>query len=358
MGTKTTVGLLTLLMVCSCSGKKETEKLQPVKVRTETVGTGTAGGGQSYTGTVEETNGVSLSFNTGGTLKQLLVDEGQVVGKGQLIGIVDAQNATNTVALSRSGVQQAEAAYRQAQDAYKRMKMMHDNGSLPDIKWTEAQSKAEQARSALEGARAQERIASKGLGDTRLYAPFSGYISKKQVEAGQTVSPGLPVVTLVKIDQVKVKISVPESEISRLANGTTVSIRVDALGGKTLTGRIIEKNVSADALSHTYDVKALVANPGHQLLPGMIAEVTTTAPAASAPLHGQGSILLPADIVQIDADNRTFVWTVAGGKARQTYITTAGNSGGNVVVASGLQAGDKVIVSGQQKVSGGMDVTE
>ncbi len=358
MKTRTIVGLLTLLAVCSCSGKKEAEQPQPVKVTTETVGTGSAGVGQSYTGTVEETNGVALSFNTGGTLKQLLVDEGQVVGKGQLIGVVDAQDATNTVALSRSGVQQAEAAYRQAQDAYKRMKMMHDNGSLPDIKWTEAQSKAEQARSALEGARAQERIASKGLGDTRLYAPFGGYISKKQVEAGQTVAPGMPVVTLVKIDQVKVKISVPESEISNLANGATVSVRVDALGGKTLTGRITEKNVSADALSHTYDVKALVANPGHQLLPGMIAEVTTTAPTAGGAPRSSGSILLPADIIQIDADNRTFVWTVVGGKARQTYVTTGGNVGGKVAVASGLHAGDKVIVTGQQKVSGGMAVTE
>ncbi len=355
MKSRTIIGLLALSSIlCSCSEKKVAGMLAPVKVKTATVGTGSFRGSQSYTGTVEESNSVALSFNLGGTLKELLVDEGQVVQKGQLIGVVDAQNASNTVELSRSGVAQAEAAYKQAQDAYERMKLMHDKGSLSEIKWVEAQSTLEQALSALEGARAQERIASKGLDDTRLYAPFGGYISRKEVETGQTVSPGLPVVTLVKIDPVKVKISVPESEISNLANGAAVRIEVDALGGKTFAGRIAEKNVSADALSHTYDVKVLVSNPGHQLLPGMIAEANIP----NATHQASHAILLPADIIQIDADNRTFVWTVSGGKARQTFITTGGNIGQKVMVESGLKAGDKVIVEGQQKVSSGMSVAE
>lgn len=355
MKSRTIIGLLALSsFLGSCTEKKEAQTFVPVKVKTATIGTGSFHGGQSYTGTVEESNSVALSFNLGGTLKELLVDEGQVVKKGQLVGVVDAQDASNTVEISRSSVAQAEAAYRQTQDAYERMKMMHDKGSLSEIKWVEAQSSLEQARSALEGARAQERIASKGLGDTRLYAPFSGYISRKEVEVGQTVAPGLAVVTLVRIDPVKVKISVPESEISSLVNGTSVSIRVDALGGKTFSGRIAEKNVSADALSHTYDVKALVNNPEHQLLPGMIAEVTTP----SASLHASHALLLPASIIQIDAENRTFVWTVVDGKARQTYITTGSNIGEKVVVESGLKSGDKIIVDGQQKVSQGMAVVE
>lgn len=358
MKTKILFGLLAAMVFCGCSKKAVPGKLQPVKVKTETVGLNGAANGQGYTGTVEEMNGVSLSFSVGGTLKQLLVDEGQIVSKGQLIGVTDGQNASNTVELSRAAVKTAQAAYDQAVDAYNRMKMIHDRGSLPDIKWVETQSKVEQARSALEGARAQERIASKGLGDTRLYAPFSGYISRKDMEIGQTVIPGQPVVNLVRIDQVKVKISVPESEISSLANGSLVNIRVDALGGRMYTGRIIEKNVSGNALSHTYEVKAVVSNGDHKLLPGMIAEVVTHSRNVAASAQPSEAILLPAGIIQLNDDNRTFVWTVVGGKAKKTFVTTGDNIGDRVAIIYGLQPGDKVITRGQQKVSSGMAVTE
>lgn len=353
MKTKTFLLLLTAMIVCGCANKQDIDASAPVKVKTEVVGASNAGGGISYTGTVEELNCVALSFNVGGTLKQLLVDEGQMVSRGQLIAVVDAQDAGNALQMSESAVRTAQSAYDQAQDAYNRMKMIHDNGSLPDIKWVETQSRLKQAKSALEGAQAQARIARKGVGDTRLYAPFSGYISHKDVEIGQTVVLGQAVVNLVKIDEVKVKISMPETEISAMKDGSVVKISVDALGGRTFTGRIVEKNVSADPLSRTYDVKALVNNPDHQLLPGMIAEV-----CVNGITHNASPILLPANIVQLNSDNRTFVWTVKGHKAQKTFITLMGNMGDKVVVSSGLQSGDKVVVEGQQKISSGMSVKE
>lgn len=361
MKTRTLLLLITVIAISSC-GKKKEDVEQPVKVKTETVGTSSSTGGESYTGTIEEMNGVALSFSVGGTLKQLLVDEGQMVVKGQLIAVTDGQDARNSLEMSKANVQSAKSTYDQALDAYKRMKMIHDKGSLADIKWVEAQSNLEKAKSALEGAQAQARIAGKTVGDTRLYAPFSGYISHKNVEIGQTISPGLPVVNLVRIDNVKVKISVPETEISAIPNGSTVSIRVEALGNRLYSGRITEKNVSGNALSHTYDVKAIVANGDHKLLPGMIAEVqvsgqsgkgNTPATGNSVPA-GTPVIALPAGIIQLNSDNSTFVWTVVGGKAKKTPVTTGENIGDKVAITGGLQPGDRVIIEGQQKVSTGM----
>lgn len=360
MKSKTLIGLLAVLVVCGC-GKKKEDVEQPVKVKTETVGNIDATGFESYTGTIEEMNGVALSFTVGGTLKQLLVDEGQMVSKGQLIAVTDGQDQRNGLEITQANVESARSAYSQALDAYKRMKMIHDKGSLSDIKWVEAQSNLERAKSALEAAQAQLRIAGKSVGDTRLYAPFSGYISKKNVEIGQTIAPGLAVVNLVRIDNVKVKISVPESEISTIPIGSTVRVRVDALDNRVFSGRITEKNVSGNALSHTYDVKAVIANGDHKLLPGMIAEVTAPIKAPSTPnssLTTPNPITLPAGIIQLDADNRTFVWTVVNGKAQKTYVATGENIGDKVAVISGLQPGAKVIIDGQQKVSTGMKVAE
>lgn len=90
----------------------------------------------------------------------------------------------------------------------------------------------------------------------------------------------------------------------------------------------------------------------HRLLPGMVCDVSVVSPGRAA------SASLPANIVQIDTDNRPFVWTLSGGKAKKTMIKVGGYAGDRILVSSGLRAGDKVIVEGQQKVSNGMKVSE
>ena len=330
--------LLSVLLVTGCSEKKIQEKTSLVKVRTITLTPSLVGGMQTYSGTAEEMNGSIISFNGGGTIERLYVSEGQMVRKGQLIATVNAESVKNSY-------NAALASRRQAEDAYGRMKQLHDKGSLPEIKWVEVQSKLQQAVSA-------EQIALKGLHDCKLYAPVSGYVSKKMADAGQNVAPGGPVVKLVEINKVKVKVPVPEEEISAFRTAGTVSINVPALGGRTFTGRIIEKGVSADPLSRTYDVSALVDNAGHQILPGMICELY-------ADMGGEKQDLtLPADIIQLSFDNKAFVWTNVNGKAHKVNVEVGGNAGENVLIRGGLSLGDKVIVEGQQKVSEGMAVKE
>lgn len=334
--------LLTALVVCSsCSEKKRNSAASAVKVRTMTVQPQTLLGESHYSGTIEEISGTSLSFAGIGTVKSIHVSEGQFVSKGQLVGVLDATSA-------QSAYEGALAAKEQALDAEQRMKMLHDAGSLPEVKWIEVQTQVRQALAA-------EQIARKGLTDTKLYAPFSGYIAEKAVEAGTNVVAGMPVVKLVKIDQVKVKINVPEEEIAHISKGQPLKVSVAALGNRAYEAQVTEKGVSADALSRSYEVKAVVNNPRHELLPGMIAEVEV---ASGTSEGGNVGYMLPAEIVQIDADNRLFVWTVVDGKAQKTYITTGENIGDRIAIASGLKQGDKVICEGQQKVSNGTKVEE
>ncbi len=341
---KKTMALLVAggLTLCGCSGEKKETTEKVVKVKTMTVETGRHSDGQSYSGTIEEQSGSVLNFSSVGTLQSIHVSEGQMVHKGQLIATIDEASV-------RSAYEGALAAKEQALDAEQRMKQLHDAGSLPEIKWIEVQTQVRQALSA-------EKIARKALTDTKLYAPFSGYVAQKQAEAGQSVAPGVPIVKLVRIDQVKVKISVPEDEIAPIRKSDRMQVRIAALGGRSFEAKVTEKGVAADALSRTYEVKGLISNPHHELLPGMIAEVMMGDTAQPAAI-GQ-TIALPANIIQIDADNKTFVWTVAGGKAQQTYITTGDNIGDGVQITNGLKAGMKVICEGQQKVSNGMKVKE
>lgn len=266
---------------------------------------------------------------------------GRWFARGQLIATIDETSL-------QSAHEAALAAKEQALDAEERMRLLHDAGSLQEIKWIEVQTQVRQALSA-------EKIAKKALTDTRLYAPFSGYIAEKQAEAGQSVAPGVPVVKLVRIDQVKVSISVPEEEIPQIRTGQLLQVKVSALGGKTFEARVSERGVTADALSRSYEVKAVIQNPQHELLPGMIAEVSLENMTESLPT--EQAIELPAEIIQIDADNRPFVWKVVDGKAQRTYVKFGQNIGDNVQIVDGLKAGDKVIYEGQQKVSNGMAVS-
>ena len=160
----------------------------------------------------------------------------------------------------------------------------------------------------------------------------------------------MSVAKLVNISQVKVKISVPENDVQRIAKGSSMKIVVPALGNRGFSGRVTERGVSADPRSRTYEVKATIQNSDGQLLPGMICQAFTNY------MQGSMGVFIPANLIQLDGDNKTFVWVVNGGKAAKREITIIGETAQGAQVSGGLSAGDQLIVSGQQKVSNGMSV--
>lgn len=327
------------LFVCgSCAEKKEKKEVSPVAVKVETICESSINGSQKYSGTIEEISGTALSFSSGGTIKTIYVDEGQMVTKGQMVAVIDETSLRNALEV-------AAAARSQAEDSYKRMKLLHDNGSLPEIQWIQTTTQLRQAQ-------AQERISRKNLKDSRIIAPFSGYISEKKAEVGQNVNTGEEVVKLVKIDQVKVKISVPENEIAKIHKGQTFSVTVSAAGNSTYMGKVTEKGVSADQMSRSYDVKALIQNTGNKLLPGMICDVYTDFK------QGGTAIFIPTDVVQIGTDNSNFVWLVVNGKAHKQTVIPSGETDQGVRIIEGLTAGDKLVTEGQNKICEGMKITE
>ena len=206
--------LAAVLLVCSCSEKKESRAKAPIRVKMQVVSPSMADNSVTYVGIVEEREGTAVSFTGMGVVKRLLVNEGQAVARGQLIAEMDDTQARNLLA-------GAEATMKQANDAHQRYGMLHENGSLPEVKWVEIESKVEQAKSQLE-------VAKKNLADCRLTAPVSGIIGKKFIDAGETAMPSQAVVTILDISSVKVKVSVPEAEISHISSTTPSTINVEA----------------------------------------------------------------------------------------------------------------------------------
>ncbi|MDE6079955.1 MAG: efflux RND transporter periplasmic adaptor subunit [Duncaniella sp.] len=326
----------TTLLVSSCGHKDETKEVAPVRVETQVMSESAVATGRTYSGVIEESNGTVLSFKIPGTLTHLAVEEGQFVTKGQLIGEVDAASL-------QSNVKIAEAAQATAQDTYNRMKMLHDANALPDMKWVEVENSLAAAKSATQ-------IARNALGDARIYAPTSGYISQKLADAGSTVAPGVPVVKLVEINPVKINISVSEDEISAIGDKTEANITVSALGNYTATAKLSDKGMVADPLSRTYTVKFTCDNPDKKMLPGMLCNVTLT----DNETHHE--LVLPVGAVLLDSDNNTFVWLDEGGKSVKRPVKLGGYTNNGVIIAEGISKGESVIVKGMQKVSEGMAV--
>lgn len=326
------------LLAVSCSDKKGQDIKAPMRVKTEVVSTAMSIGGQTYVGMVEEREATAVSFTGMGVVKRMLVNEGQTVSKGQLIAVMDDTQARNLL----SG---AEAQMVQANDALARYKMLYDNGSLPEVQWVEIQSKVAQAKSQLE-------VAKKNLADCRLTAPVSGIVGKCLVGTGETALPSQAVVSILDISTVKVKVAIPEAEISGIGANTSSTIKVEAVNS-SFTGGRIEKGVQADALTHTYDIRIHVANGNRKLLPGMVASVQF----AASQSQQTEQLSVPVTAVQRKADGRLFIWTIANDStAHRMAVTTGATLGNRIVVATGLNEGNRVVTEGYQKLSEGTKV--
>ncbi len=326
--------LLSALLICSCTGKKEQEAKAPIRVKTEVASTATSVNGQTYVGMVEEQEATAVSFTGMGVVKRVLVNEGQAVAKGQLIAEMDDTQARNLL----SG---AEAQMTQANDALERFKMLHDAGSLPEVQWVEIQSKVAQAKSQLD-------VAKKNLADCRLVAPVSGIIGKKMIGAGETALPSQAVVSILDISSVKVKVAIPEAEIGDISGNTSSIIKVEAIGSSFEGGRI-EKGVQADALTHTYDIRINVANRERKLLPGMVASVSFGSEKSEVKTE---QLSMPVTAVQKKADGSLFVWTIEkDSTAHRTTITTGETLGNRIVVTTGISEGERIVTEGYQKLS-------
>lgn len=337
------------ITLCSLglSGCKTHVKPEPapvVRVEINVVGQSgnTADSGREYSGTVASAEESSVSFSVPGTITEIYVEAGQKVTKGQVLARVKSESLVNA-----NNIAQSELA--EARDAYNRMKKLHDAKALPDIKWVEIQETLKQAENAAQ-------LAQRAVSDATLKAPFSGSVSEKIADVGQTVIAAQPILNIVNLNDLQVSISVPEGRISSFTEGAKATVEFESLDGLKVEGKVSQKSVVADPFTRGYTVKFDIPNGDGRVLPGMIATVimenVPEEAAATAPVQ----MTLPAQSVLLASDNRQFVWVVKDGRSYQKYVVADELAPEGVIIKSGLADGDTVIVAGMQKVSNGTEV--
>jgi RND family efflux transporter MFP subunit len=325
-----TLILAILLGILSSCSNNTRQIEQPINVVVQKVAAAEDGQLLSYSGTIEESESIPLSFSGMGSVARVLVSEGDFVKKGELLAVLNDETYKNAYEMGL-------ASQKQAEDAYKRLLPMFKNGNLPEIKLVEVET-------ALQQAKAGASIAKKSLDDCRLYSPVDGIVGKRSVDPGMSALPNLTSITIVKIDKVFAKVPVSESDISSLKTGDKAKIKIGALKDSDFIGTIEEIGVMADPIAHTYKIKIGILNRNHQIKPGMICNVTLEK------INGSEGLFVTNSAVLVDERGRNFVYVVDRNKAVRKYVKTGKLMNNGVEITSGLNEGEQIVVTGQQKL--------
>ena len=181
-----------MTIIAGCSPKQNQEKNvaeKSIKISTTEVISEKIEVDLRYSGTIEPSQTIPLSFQTIGTVEKVMVDAGDAVKKGQLLATIDKGSMLNMYDI-------AQAKYQQAKDAYDRLKTVHEQGSLPEIKWVEMETNLEQAKSSLD-------LSRNNLDKCYMRAPEDGIIGRRNIEPGMSsISLTASPLELVKINLV------------------------------------------------------------------------------------------------------------------------------------------------------------
>ncbi len=319
-----------------CSKPAPLRPLPPPTVVTAKVTKSDGARALRLSGTLEPERSVSVSFAVPGTVERVLVKEGEVVRRGQVLARLSARSFQDALGIAKVKSDQAE-------DAYRRLEPMYRNRTLPEVKMVEVETGRAQAKLAVSMAR-------KNVEDTVLRAPEAGVVARRQVEAGANAAPGVPVMTLVRTQTLLATASVPEKEVGRCKVGQKAKVAVPALG-TTVEGTIREIAVLANPLTRSYDVKVAVPNDAGELRAGMVAEIHVDVAGEAS------SLVVPPVAVRVDEAGKPCVFVVTSDlRARRRPVTLTGYVGELAAIGSGVAEGEEVVVSGTPMLADGMVV--
>lgn len=329
-------GVLCMMVSCGNAPEKETGK-QAVKVAHAQVVL--KENERSYTFLSEPYRTTDLSFRVGGPVVTFEVQNGQFFRKGELIAAIDDRDF-----IIRK--QRAEALFRQAEADYTRIANLYEKGNISGTNY-------EKAKADYERAKADFNTASNELNDTRLLAPFDGYVQKVNIDKYQDVSPSFPVVTLIDLSKIKAEVYIPEDLAVGLRAGGLKEwsdIRFKAMGDRSFRPDEVYVTQSTSENNISYLYTAILNNKDNSLFGGMAGTLSLRFPTTTTTDNGLPSctpVAIPQTAVCHNPEMGAYVWRVGeDNRVSKTKVEIGSLMAGNrVEVLSGLASGDKVAVT-------------
>jgi membrane fusion protein (multidrug efflux system) len=320
------------------------------------------------TGSFQADEASDVAPEASGVVIATPVDVGQFVkARSVLIRIqgvsagLRLEEARATVQRSQAAIKLAESQDALAQRTAERYASLLATGDVSKTVADQARTQAETtvqniatARASLAEAQAQLAMAEKAVSDVAVTAPFSGYISERKVSLGEYVQPSTAVVTLLKIDPLRLRLTIPGVQAGQVAVGQKVTATVDAFPGRTFSGQLTAVNPSISAESRSFIAEARVPNADATLKPGMFAVATIDQGRT------ERALLVPRKAVVEDVNTNSFrVFVVdKDSRARLRVVQLAARQQGDTVkILTGVKEGERVATSSLADLYDGAQVT-
>ncbi len=325
-----------LLTSCRQSGSNNEHAVPPVNVRIEVVTPETLQDVIQVAGTVKAIEDVNMSPEEGGVVKEWKVKKGQSVRKGDLVVVLKDD-------MLKASWNAAQAQYQMAELNLEKQKNVYEEKGISELQYKTLQYTRDAAKANAELMKARWE-------HTQLRSPIGGVVDNTIPNEGDFAPPGMPLARIVNTSSMKVQAEVPEMYAGSFALGVPASFTFDALPGDTLHGNASFVGSTVSAMNRTLQVEFVVRNGDRKLKPEMVAKVRLVR-------RTRGDAVLVSEnlVQQVDRD-RMIVYVENGGKAEERQLKLGGRQGIKLEVIGGLYAGDRLIVSGHQKLMNGSPV--
>jgi len=316
--------------------------MPPAVVSSATAKSETWAASLSGVGTVVASNGADVTTESGGIIAALHFESGARVKKGDLL-------VTLSAGTERADLARLQAQADLAKSEYARLERLFKLDAISKSELDRAQADLSAARAGADAQRAK-------LAQKQIRAPFSGQLGIRQVNVGQYLSAGTPIVSLQAINPVFVDFTLPEQNQAAVEKGQTVTVVVDSQPGRTFSGVISAIEPMMDSKTRNFKVRARFDNADEALRPGLFARASiglaktasvVTIPQTSVSYNPYGnSVYVVQSVKGKAADGKVTDELVV----RRRFIKTGETRGDLVVVTDGLKAGEQVATSGLLKL--------
>lgn len=285
-------------------------------------------------GTAVANEQVTLAAPVTERIVRLNFEDGAFITKGQVVAVLASGQETAQLA-------EAGARAREAEQQLDRLNKLKARGF--------ATNSAVDAQVALAGqANAQAAQARASIGDRVIRAPFSGWVSLRNISAGAVVTAGTEIATISDISRIKLDFAVPETMLARVAPGQLIHARAAAWPDAPFTGTIATIDPVLNPQTRSATIRAILPNGDRRLKPGMLLTVTIESAARM-------SLAVP-ELAIVGEGEQSFVYVLQGDTARRVPVRTGIRQDGLVEILSGLQPGQRVVTEGVVKLSDGQKV--
>jgi membrane fusion protein (multidrug efflux system) len=287
-------------------------------------------------GTANANESIEIQPRISSLIERVMFEEGQLVDKGDLLVALENSEIVAGLAL-------AEAALSESRSIYSRSKSLANTQAI-------SASSLEQLLAQVQVDEAQVEAAKARLSNTVIRAPFSGKIGLRRVSPGSFVNTSTIITTLDDVSLIKLDFSVPETFLTVVSEGMKITAYSLVYPDRIFSGEVASIDTRLDPVTRAVQVRAIIPNSDGTLKPGMFMSVDLQ--------RERGDQLMAPEQSIVPEGSSQYVFVVADGVAEKRAVQLGRRVPGFVVINSGLEAGEAVIVEGTQKVRDGSQVEE